>query len=411
MSYSVSSKRSLPMWSFYNGGICGNSPHSFNESLRIQELPLLSDNGSSSASGEEPQDADYVLPLPYLSDEIETMILSRFPISKHWKMCCLNKKYLNLMKSGEIYKIRRTIGLKESSVFMLASGERNWCVFDGEFKSCKKLPIIPSDYKFECGVKEPFSAGTHLFVSGMEIDGTVIWRYELTTNEWFKGPSMITPRCVFASASSNTFAYIAGGLETENCIEVLNSAEKYNSENQTWQKLPNMNQKRKCCSGCYLDNKFYVIGGQDENRKNLTCGEFFDEKTNKWNLIPNMLKGIVLSSSRSPPLIAVVTNELYSLDASSNEVKVYVKGKNLWKKIGFVPVRADIQGGLGIAFKSLGNELLVIGDSSNSCSHKTLMKIYTCLPHHDLEVLEWKQIVCGSGNLNPFIYNCAVMLA
>lgn len=167
MSYSVSSKRSLPMWSFYNGGICLKSPNSYNESLRILELSLSSDNGSSSASGEEPQDADYVLPLPYLSDEIETMILSRFPISKHWKMCCLSKKYLNLMKSGEIYKIRRMIGMKEASVFMLASGERNWCVFDGEFKSCKKLPIIPSDYKFECGVKESFSAGTHLFVSGM----------------------------------------------------------------------------------------------------------------------------------------------------------------------------------------------------------------------------------------------------
>lgn len=166
MSYIVSSKRSLPMWSFYNGGSCRNSPHSSNENSRVLELSLSSDSGFS--PGEEPKDADYVLPLPYLSDEIETMILSRFPISKHWKMCCLNKKYLNVMKSGEIYRIRRMIGLKEPSVFMLASGERNWCVFDGEFKSCKKLPIIPSDYKFEFGVKDSFSAGTHLFVSGMD---------------------------------------------------------------------------------------------------------------------------------------------------------------------------------------------------------------------------------------------------
>ncbi|CAJ2637195.1 unnamed protein product [Trifolium pratense] len=393
MSYSVSRKRSLPMCSFI-----GSS--SSNENLRIPKLSLSSDKNGSSL-GQEPQDADYVLPC--LSDEIETMILSRFPISKHWKLCCLNNKYFNLMKSGEIYKIRRMIGLKESLVFMLASGERNWCLLDGGFKSCKKLPIIPSDYKFEFGVKDSFSAGTHLFVSGMEMDGAVIWRYELTTNEWFKDPSMITPRCRFATASCDTFAYVAGGLEIENCIQVLNSAEKYNSENQTWEKLPNMNQTRKSCSGCYLDNKFYVIGGQDEKDKDLTCGEFFDEMTNKWYLIPNMLKDIVLSSSRSP-LIAVVNNELYTLDASSNEVKVYVKGTNSWKKLGFVPVRADkLQGGWGVAFKSLGNELLVIGTTSNSC--------YTCLPHPDLEVLEWKQIVCGSGNHNPFIHNCAVMLA
>lgn len=407
MSYSVSSKRSLPMWSFIGGGIYRNSPNSSNENLRILQLSLSSDNGSSSGQG--PQDADYVLlPLPCLSDELETMILARFPISKHWKMCCLNKKFLNLMKSGEIYKIRRMIGLKEPSVFMLASGERNWCVFDGQFKSCRKLPIIPSDYKFENGVKESFSAGTHLFVSGMEIDGAVIWRYELTTNEWFKGTSMITPRCVFAKASCDTFAYVAGGLEKKNCIEVninqtcLNSAEKYNSENQTWQKLPNMHKKRKSCSGCYLDNKFYVIGGRDENNNDLTCGEFFDEKTNQWNLIPNMLKDIVLSSSRSGPLIAVVNNELYTLDASTNEVKVYMKGSNLWKKLGFVPARADNPFGYGVAFKSLGNELLVI------C--KTVMNIYKCFPHPDLEVLEWKKIVCGSGDLNSYIHNCAVML-
>lgn len=167
MSYSVTSKRLMPMWNF-GGGICRNSfNNSSNENMRIQELSLSSVNGSSSGQ-QEPQDADYVV-IPCLSDELETMILARFPISKQWKICSLNKKFLRLMKSGEIYKIRRVIGFKELSVFMLASGERNWGVFDGQFKAYRKLPIIPSDYKFECGDKESFTAGTHLFVSGMEM--------------------------------------------------------------------------------------------------------------------------------------------------------------------------------------------------------------------------------------------------
>lgn len=246
----------------------------------------------------------------------------------------------------------------------------------------------------------------------MEMDGAVIWRYELTTNEWFKGPSMITPRCLFASASCGSLAYIAGGLETTNCREVLNSAERYNSENQKWDQLPSMIQKRKFCSGCYMDNKFYVLGGQDEKENDLTCGEYFDEVTNTWNLIPNMLKDIPLLTSRSPPLIAVCNNELYTLDACSDELKVYIKGSNLWKKLGYVPVRANAQRGWGVAFKSLGNELLVIG--STSYSQRALMTIYTCCPHlDDVEKLKWKKIVCGTGksNLNPFIHNCAVMLA
>ncbi|KAJ1397036.1 Kelch-type beta propeller [Sesbania bispinosa] len=399
----MSSKKAFPIWSF-GGGICKCSNSYSSEKMRILELSLTSDNDSS--SGEQPQDADYGVPC--LSDELEAMILARFPISKHWKICCLNKRFLTLLKSGEIYKIRRVIGLKEPSVFMLASGETNWCVFDRHFRSCKKLPIIPSDYKFKCGDKESFSAGTHLFVSGNEmIDGAVVWRYELATNEWFKGPSMISSRCLFASASCGTFAFVAGGLEPTTG-EVLSSAEKYNSESKSWEPLPSMILKRKFCSGCYMDNKFYVIGGRDEKQNDLTCGEFFDEETNSWNLIPDMFKDIHLSTSRSPspPLLAVTNNELYTLDASSNEVKVYMKRSNTWKKLGSVPVRADTQCGWGVAFKSLGNELLVIG-----ASQRALMTIYTCCPHPDAENLEWRQIVCSSTNLNPFIHNCAVMLA
>ncbi|XP_019428098.1 PREDICTED: F-box/kelch-repeat protein At3g27150-like [Lupinus angustifolius] len=401
----MSRKKTWSVWTF-GGGICMNSHNFSPENMRI--LELLTSKATGSSSGQEPQDADY--DVPCLSDELETMILARFPISEHWKLCVLNKQFLAALKKGEVYKIRREIGFKEPSVFMLASGESNWCAFDENFKCCKKLPIIPSDYSFEYGDKESFSAGTNLFVSGKEIDGAVIWRYELPTNEWFKGPSMNTSRCLFASASCGIYAFVAGGLETKTCREVLSSAERYNSESHSWETLPKMIRKRKFCSGCYMDNKFYVIGGQDEQHNDLTCGEFFDQKTNSWNLIPNMLKDILLSSSRSPPLVAVANNELYTLDASSNEVKVYLKESNSWKKLGTVPVRADAQGGWGVAFKSLGNKLLVIGATSLSYSERALT-IYTCFPDPAFEKLPWKQIVCSSTKLNPFIHNCAVMLA
>lgn len=394
------------MWNF-GGGSCRFSHNSSAEKMRILEESPSYAHGSSSA-GQEPQDADY--DVPCLSDELETMILARFPIPKHWKMCCLSKRFLTLLKSGEIYKIRRVIGFKEPSVFMLASGEKNWCAFDGHFRSCRKLPIIPSDYNFEWGNKESFSAGTYIFVSGKEVDGGVVWRYELATNEWFKGHSMLSQRCLFASASCGTMAFVAGGIETTT-REVLSSAEKYNSESHIWEQLPRMIQKRKSCSGCYLDNKFYVLGGQNEQKKDLTCGEFYDEDTNTWNLVPAMFKDIPLSTPRSPPLIAVANNELYTLDASSNELKVYLKKSNSWKKLGPVPVRADARLGWGVAFKSLGNELLLIGDTSASYSQRAVMKIYTCFPDPHVEKLKWKQIVCSSTNLHPFIHNCAVMLA
>ncbi|XP_004514113.1 F-box/kelch-repeat protein At3g27150 [Cicer arietinum] len=403
----MTNKKALPVSNF-GSDFCNCHNNSPSEKMRILELLSLSPSDGNGSSVEEPlpQDADYTVSL---SDELETSILARFPRSLHWKLCFLNKRFLTLMKSGEIYKIRKELGLKEPSVFMLASGESNWWGMDWPFKSSRKLPRIQSDYSFEFGDKESFSAGSDLLVSGKEIDGAVIWRYDSETNEWLKGPFMINPRCLFASASSGDFAFVAGGLETNTYSKVLDTAEKYDSKRKTWETLPKMNQKRKFCSGCFMDKRFYVIGGQDENQKDLTCGEFFDEKTKTWNLVPDMLKDIPLSVSQSPPLIAVVNNELYSLDASFNELKVYVKGSNKWKKLGVVPVRADVQGGWGVAFKSLGDELLVIGAPSVSIKESGLA-IYTCCPDPECEKLIWKQIECGSVQLNHFIRNCAVMM-
>ncbi|KAL0424204.1 UNVERIFIED_CONTAM: F-box/kelch-repeat protein [Sesamum radiatum] len=314
-------------------------------------------NPSDSLSGERPQDADYS-DISSLSYELESLIFARFPRSEHWKLSFVNKRCLNLLKSGDLYQIRREIGFREASVFMFTSGESSWWAFDREFNSRRKLPVLPSDPCFASGDKESLCAGTHLLVSGKEIDGLVVWRYELAENKWFKGPSMISPRCLFASATCGDCAYVAGGMGAGlGAVQIYDTAEKYNPESGSWEPLPRMKRKRKLCSGCYMDNKFYVIGGRNEDGE-LTCGEFFDETRNRWELIPDMLKDDPVQSSHSPPLLAVVNNELYSLEASSNQLKVYLKKTNSWKQLGPVPVRADCNRGWGVAFKSLGTNFL-----------------------------------------------------
>lgn len=360
------------------------------------------------SSGAEPQDADYSV--ASLSDELEALILARVPRSEYGKFSFVNKRFFSLVKSGEVYNIRKSIGSTESSVFMLATGETSWWAFDRKFRSCRKLPILPSDSCFKSGDKESLCAGTHLIVSGKEFNGVVIWRYELASNKWFKGPSMISPRCLFASATCGTCAFVAGGIGMETNWKVLSSAEKYNPESKSWEPLPSMHRRRKLCSGCYMDNKFYVIGGMDEEAKGLTCGEAFDEQKNSWELIPDMLKDTPVSASQSPPLVAVVNNELYSLEASSNELKVYLKSSQSWNNLGPVPVRADSTKGWGVAFKSLGDELLVIGASlAANAGHR--MTIYTCRPDPQANELQWRPLDCGANQLSHFILNCSVMVA
>ncbi|KAK8653237.1 hypothetical protein V6N13_127247 [Hibiscus sabdariffa] len=377
-------------------------------------------NHSGSSGMEEPQDADYPY-VPQLCDDIERLILARFPRSEYWKLNFLNKHFSHVLKSGELFKLRRQIGFKESSIFMSASGGNCWWAFDRLFKCCRQLPELPSrDVCFIGGDKESLCAGSHLIVSGREFTGcNVVWRFELETSKWFKGPSMIDPRCLFASATCGTFGFVAGGVEMGlHGVEVLNSAEKYNPEIKSWERLPYMHKKRQLCSGCFMDDKFYVIGGKDENHKELTCGESYNKDNNTWELIQDMLKDDdnPVAKRQSPPLLAVVNNELYCLETSSNELKVYLKKTNTWKKLGAVPVRADLHKGWGVAFKSLGNELLVIGyssaiASSNRNCNCNGMTIYTCRPEVKSEELQWRCVEGYRDRLNFFLLNCCVMVA
>lgn len=364
-------------------------------------------SGESGSNGEGPQDADYS-ENPSLSYELESEIFARFPRTEHWKLCSVNKRCLGLVRSGELYQMRKRIGCVEPAVFMFASGESSWWAFDRGFTSRRKLPVLPSDTCFSSGDKESVCAGTHLLVSGREIDGLVVWRYELSENAWYKGPSMVNPRCLFASATCGDCAYVAGGMGAGSSKEVYDTAEKYNVESRSWEALPRMKKRRMLCAGVYMDNRFYVIGGRNKDGE-LTCGEFFDERRNRWEVVADMLKDDPVQSSSSPPLLAVLNNELYSLEVSSNQLKVYLKQTNTWKHLGRVPVKAGSNRGWGVAFKSLGNELLVIGASEAG----NYLAIYTCCPDSasDSPTLHWKLLHSATSRLSHFIWNCSVMLA
>nr|VDC66821.1 unnamed protein product [Brassica rapa] len=105
----------------------------------------------------------------------------------------------------------------------------------------------------------------------------------------------------------------------------------YNADAKSWAMIIGIHKARKFSSGCFLHGKFYVLGGRDENDKHLTCGESYDETTNSWELIPDMLKDLTfITPSQSPPLIAVVDDNLYMLETSLNELRVYdIKHKYL----------------------------------------------------------------------------------
>ncbi|PPD73831.1 hypothetical protein GOBAR_DD29239 [Gossypium barbadense] len=286
-----------------------------------------------------------------------------------------------------------------------------WEAFDPMRQKWMRLPRIPCDDCFTYADKESLTVGSELLVFGRELSGFAIWMYSLVTHNWSKCPLMNFPRCLFGSSSLGEITIVAGGSDKNG--NVLQSAELYNSEVGTWQTLPDMNFPRKLCSGFFMDGKFYVIGGLSSHTDCLTCGEEYNIETRSWRRIENMYPGrdagTFHPSMRSPPLVAVVNNQLYSADQATNEVKKYDKVNNSWSVVKRLPVRADSSYGLGLAFKACGNSLPVIGAGSHGGHDDGVIVLHSWNPEEgNRDGQEWN-VFAVKARAGAFVYNCAVI--
>jgi len=285
----------------------------------------------------------------------------------------------------------------------LACNLDRWEAFDPTRQHWMRLPRMPADDCFTLADKESLAVGTELLVFGREVMGFVIWRYSILTHNWYRGPPMNLPRCLFGSASYKQIAIVAGGCDTTG--GVLRSAELYNSERGTWETLPDMHSPRKLCSGFFMDRKFYVIGGMISNTESLTCGEEYNLETRTWRRIPDMFPG-GNAAAHAPPLVAVVNNQLYAVEYSQNEVKKYDKVTNVWNVLGRLPVRADFTNGWGLAFKACGNDLMVIGGQRGPNGESIELNSWHPTPEGGPP--EWN-MQAVKEHAGVFVYNCAVM--
>lgn len=313
----------------------------------------------------------------------------------------LNTSFRSLIRSGELYRLRRRRGVIEHWIYFSCS-LTDWEAYIPYRGLWFRLPPMPPTGSFMFGDKESLAVGTDLLVFGKAMTSHIVMRYSILTNSWSQGVVMNSPRCLFASASLGDKAIVAGGTNAQK--EILDSVELYDSETQRWETLPSMIKARSKCSGAYMDGKFYVIGGMDSNKKVLTCGEVYDFAACTWRLIPGMSDGNGLNgASDAPPLLAVVNNELYAAHYKDNEVWKYIKESNSWGKIGLLPERSGSVDGWGIAFRACGKKLVVIGGPRGN--HRGIVELNSWIPNRSEP--EWKLMARReSGN---FVYNCAVM--
>ncbi|CAK8563083.1 unnamed protein product [Lathyrus sativus] len=332
--------------------------------------------------------------------------LLRLSRSDYGSIAALNRGFRSLIKTGELYQLRRKLDIVEHWVYF-SCDISTWEAFDPNRNRLMQLPRMTSNVCFMHSDKESLAVGTELLVFGREINGPAIYKYSILTNSWLKGENMNTSRCLFGSASLGEIAILAGGSDKDG--KIMSSSELYNSDTGTWEILPDMNIARKMCSAVFIDGKFYVLGGVGVDKTTqLTCGEEFDMNTREWHIIPNMCPprnegdGV---NGEAPPLIAVVKNVLYAADYAQQEVKRYVKDKNLWVTIGSLPERTTSLNGWGMAFRSCGDKLVVIGGPSFQGGMVT--EINAWIVDDDEGAPHWNLLaIIQSGS---FVYNCAVM--
>ncbi|KAF3575336.1 hypothetical protein F2Q69_00061284 [Brassica cretica] len=263
-----------------------------------------------------------------------------------------------LIRSGEIYRLRRLQGTLEHWVYF-SCHLNEWEAFDPRSKRWMRLPSMPQN---EC-----FSYGE--------------------------------------------IAVLAGGCDSNG--RILDTAEMYNSEDQTWSVLPAMNKRRKMCSGVFMDGKFYVIGGigvgEGNEPKVLTCGEEFDMKTRVWREIPDMSpprsnQGNGMSAAAmAPPLVAVVNDQLYAADHAGMAVRRYDKESRVWVQVGSLPEQAGSMNGWGLAFRACGDQVIVIGGPK--APGEGFIELNSWVPSHGAP--QWHLL--GKKQSVNFVYNCAVM--
>ncbi|KAI3516419.1 hypothetical protein L2E82_08844 [Cichorium intybus] len=329
--------------------------------------------------------------------------------SNYGSIASLNRTFRDLVRSGELYRLRRTNGIIEHWVYF-SCHLVEWESFDPITSRWMHLPTMTSNPCFQFSDKESLAVGTELLVLGKEVLDHVIYKYSLLTNSWCLGRNMNLPRCLFGSASLGEKAIVAGGCDPNG--RIVNSAELYDSESGTWETLPSMIKPRKMCSGVFMDDKFYVIGGiGGPELKPLACGEEYDLKTREWKEIPNLSPvrtvptGDVAAAPRTeaPPLVAVVDNELYAADCADMEVRKYDKVRKEWETVGRLPERADSMNGWGIAFRGCGDRVIVIGGPRTIGAG--FIEVNSWVPREGPP--RWRLL--GRKQSNNFVYNCAVM--
>ncbi|KAJ0975261.1 hypothetical protein J5N97_017226 [Dioscorea zingiberensis] len=106
--------------------------------------------------------------------------------SDYGSLASLNRSFRSLIRSGELYRLRRQMGITEHWVYF-SCHVLEWEAYDPYASRWLTLPKLPHNECFMCSDKESLAVGTELLVFGKEVTAHIVLRYSILTNSWTDG--------------------------------------------------------------------------------------------------------------------------------------------------------------------------------------------------------------------------------
>ena len=129
--------------------------------------------------------------------------------------------------------------------------------------------------------------------------------------------------------------YAVGGLD--HLWAPLNTAERYDPQNNQWLAIPSMSTCRWSLGVAVLDDKLYAIGGSDNRECESNSVEVFDPEINAWNQ-----SVAAMNAGRRCLGVAVVNDTIYVVGGRvTNGIEYYDQENNKWVIVGSVNTRCN----------------------------------------------------------------------
>lgn len=202
----------------------------------------------------------------------------------------------------------------------------------------------------------------YIYVAGGRIENLVtnkVWRYDTAADAWVELPSMPVPRYGAAMQAVGSKLYVIGGAVSH--ANDATSIEVFDTTTDRWSLIDRaLPSGRMAFGSVVLDDKIIMVGGRDEQERNLIGCDIYDPSRNRWGVCsplhqPRSDFGLSVVAGR---LIAAGGEDL-RFDATTQTTEISESFLRGWLNGPWLPGPRH-----GMAPVTVGNVMWLIGGAS-----------------------------------------------